>query len=373
MEIKSWYGDGNVDENVMNVVFVSFARMRTKNDPKAWLGELDFYTGILQRIAAIASVTSIHSIGVEDEFTSAGVRFVFHRQSRWEYLFPFRLVRIIKQLRPSVIMVHGLGFPWHTLFVWAGLSPTVRFYVQHHAERPLRFPLNILQYWADRVVKSYFFSSVDLAIDWVTKKQIARLAKVNEVMEVSSVFGPIDRRYARTVTGVKASLAFLWVGRNDANKDISTLLAAFARFCNYHPEALLCVVGIDKPSNVKNHDRIRFFGRKTHDEMRYWYNSVDFVVSTSHYEGSGIAVCEGMSCGCIPIVTDIPSFRMMTDDGRCGLLFPPGDETALFEALLKTTMIDIATERENALRRFHDILSFEAIARRMFEVFHNEA
>ena len=58
--------------------------------------------------------------------------------------------------------------------------------------------------------------------------------------------------------------------------------------------------------------------------MEDWYNSADFIISASHYEGSGVAVCrKPCHAGCIPILSDIPSFRAMTGEGSCGFLYPP--------------------------------------------------
>ena len=96
--------------------------------------------------------------------------------------------------------------------------------------------------------------------------------------------------------------------------------------------------------------------------MAEWYNSADYIVSGSHYEGSGVAVCEAMSCGCIPILTDILSFRKMTGHGSCGILFPAGDEAALLAAFNRVTSLDKTVEREKTLLQFRSSLSFEAIA-----------
>jgi glycosyltransferase involved in cell wall biosynthesis len=97
----------------------------------------------------------------------------------------------------------------------------------------------------------------------------------------------------------------------------------------------------------------------------YWYNSVDFVMAGSHYEGSGTAVCEAMSCGCIPIITDIFSFRMMTDNGNIGMLYEPGNQAKLLAALQQTATLDISAEKEKVLAYFASTLSFEAIAGRI--------
>ena len=103
-------------------------------------------------------------------------------------------------------------------------------------------------------------------------------------------------------------------------------------------------------------------GKVPHHQLQSWYNSAIFIISGSHYEGSGIAVCEAMSCGCIPVVTNIMSFRKMTGPGKCGFIYEPGNEQELLEVLLQTRELDIEKERTKVLAQFKAELSFEAIA-----------
>jgi glycosyltransferase involved in cell wall biosynthesis len=81
-----------------------------------------------------------------------------------------------------------------------------------------------------------------------------------------------------------------------------------------------------------------------------------------------VAVCEGMSCGCIPILTDILSFRTITGMGSCGALYEAGNARALEEALMRISRTDREKEREKVISRFREHLSFEAIAARIGEV-----
>jgi glycosyltransferase involved in cell wall biosynthesis len=121
-------------------------------------------------------------------------------------------------------------------------------------------------------------------------------------------------------------------------------------------------------AKVKETDRIKLIGKVEHNKLENWYSSADYIISGSHYEGSGIAVSEAMSCGCIPVITDIFSFRMMTGRGKCGLLYQPGNDKELLVALLKTKNMDIEKERANVLQQFKEELSFEAIARKIEQV-----
>jgi glycosyltransferase involved in cell wall biosynthesis len=117
-----------------------------------------------------------------------------------------------------------------------------------------------------------------------------------------------------------------------------------------------------------NRDAVVLVGEVSHNEMQNWYNSADFIISGSHYEGSGTAICEAMSCGCIPVVTDIPSFRAITGNGECGFLYKAGNEDALHSALIHTMQTDTQQKRNKTLGHFKNELSFEAIAGKIQEV-----
>jgi glycosyltransferase involved in cell wall biosynthesis len=115
---------------------------------------------------------------------------------------------------------------------------------------------------------------------------------------------------------------------------------------------------------------IHLIGKVNNDDLQHWYNSADFIISSSHYEAGGVAVCEGLSCGCIPILTDIPSFRMMTDDGRMGFLYKVGDDIELLNSLKRSLELERNEMRKLVLKQFEQKLSFEANAKCIMEVIH---
>ena len=120
-------------------------------------------------------------------------------------------------------------------------------------------------------------------------------------------------------------------------------------------------------SDTKSDGAINLVGKVEHDDLKYWYNSADFIVSSSHYEGSGIAVCEGLSCGCIPVLTNIPSFRMMTDHGLIGALYEAGNEDSLIDAFIKVNNLDQALQKKMVLETFNRKLSFDAISKKIID------
>jgi glycosyltransferase involved in cell wall biosynthesis len=127
----------------------------------------------------------------------------------------------------------------------------------------------------------------------------------------------------------------------------------------------------DKYSGLSS--AIHLQGEVVHEQLRYWYSSADFIISSSHYEGSGIAVGEALSCGCIPILTQIPSFHTISDSGRLGLLYPAGDEEALLTKLEESLQLDHIALREQVLAWHRQQLSSDAVARKIVQVFSEES
>jgi glycosyltransferase involved in cell wall biosynthesis len=252
------------------------------------------------------------------------------------------------------------------------LGKRIKIMAQNHAERPFTGIKKILQQLADRCIDGYFFASKAMGAEWVSKGNLASLEKIHEVMEVSSVFSPVDKELARSKTKSTGNPVFLWVGRLNENKDPLTVVKAFLQFVKLQPTARLYMIFhttelLAKIRNLltqhkANEEVVVLVGAVEHSDMLYWLNSADFIVSGSHYEGSGTAVCEAMSCGCVPILTDIFSFQMISGNGKCGLLYETGNEQALISTFLKTTKMNLGEERNKTLEQFRKKLSFEAIA-----------
>jgi glycosyltransferase involved in cell wall biosynthesis len=82
-----------------------------------------------------------------------------------------------------------------------------------------------------------------------------------------------------------------------------------------------------------------------------------------------LAVIEAMSCGCVPIVSDIPSFRRITGDGRFGRLFPVGESRELAKAALSISPAQRAELSAAVREHFSRALSFPALAQQIDVVY----
>jgi glycosyltransferase involved in cell wall biosynthesis len=362
----------------MNLVSITYTKKSQFNRPEDWLYSIRPYIGVLEELGRYFTVISIDRIQFRGDLFLRGVHHHFPKLDGRRLTVALRLNELAHQFKPDVVLVQGMNFPIQVLLLRWRLGRKVKIIVHHHAEKPGTGLRGWLQRLSDPFISAYLFTAREMGEEWISRRIIRRPGKVREVMEASSVFSLLDNKKARERTGVEGSPVFLWVGRLDANKDPVTVLQAFLRWARISPTSRLYMIFqtqellpaiedlLSREPGVRQ--RVVLLGEKRHDEMEAWYNSADYIVSGSHYEGSGYAVCEAMSCGCIPILTDILSFRRMTGNGSCGILYAPGDVESLFAAIGRITARDKADEREKVLRRFREALSFEVIAAGIHQV-----
>jgi glycosyltransferase involved in cell wall biosynthesis len=275
--------------------------------------------------------------------------------------------------------VNGLLFPLQARALRLVLPHQCAIVAQHHAEKPWPGWYGLLQRWGLRAIDGYLFAGRALAEPFVQQGSIRSLQDVFPVMEGSCEFSPQDRQSSRDQTGLHGDPVVLWVGRLNDNKDPLTVLAAFERvleqaagarlYMAYGTEDLLPDVRERIARSAMLSRSVELLGTIPHIELERVYNSADYFVLGSHCEGSGYALAEALACGLVPVVTDIPSFRMMTDGGTIGMLWPPGDAGALSDALLTVFRRPWLECSKAARDFFEENLSYPAIGRRAVEVY----
>ena len=360
----------------MRIVSISYVNTNSYDDPNKWLDRISFYTGVLEELAKQHQIDSIEQINYSGKLIRSGVTYHFLNFKKQKLYFPNRLHRYIKTLKPDVVFVNGFIFPLQIIQLRKALGKNAKVIVLHRAEKPFTGLKYYLQKIADRSVDAYLFVSDEFGQEWIKKGIVESKEKIHEVIQSSSSFLPKSKEVSKKFLDLSGDPVFLWVGRLEKNKDPVTVVKAFANFLLIQPAATLYMIYqedklLTEVSNLidaAGKDRIILVGKIEHQQLQHWYNAADYFISGSHYEGSGIAVCEAMSCGCIPILTNIISFRRMTGPNKCGLLYEAGNADHLLSILLKTNELNIEAEKKKTLEQFKQELSFEAIAKKITKV-----
>jgi glycosyltransferase involved in cell wall biosynthesis len=124
-------------------------------------------------------------------------------------------------------------------------------------------------------------------------------------------------------------------GRLNAEKGHDILIRAVRNLAQKFPHVTLKIAGdgplLDSLQNLTKEcgieENVTFCGFL--EDMESFLKEIDIFILSSHYEGFGIVLVEAMAAG-IPIVaTDVGGVREVVDDGRCGIVVPPGSEGEL--------------------------------------------
>ena len=131
----------------------------------------------------------------------------------------------------------------------------------------------------------------------------------------------------------------LSVGRLTRQKNQRLLIDAFARVARDDPSLHLAILG-EGPLRTDLQARVRELGLEGRVVLpgfldpSGWYAVADLFVLSSDWEGLPTVLIEALLHGCPVVSTRCPSGpEEILDEGRFGLLVPPGDVEALAEAI----------------------------------------
>jgi glycosyltransferase involved in cell wall biosynthesis len=315
--------------------------------------------------------TQIERGGVTYRFvadTSGPMPAAFFRGSR-------ALVSAIAAFDPHVVHVNGLHYP-AALRRLARALPRAAVAVQDHGGFDLARLSRVRRAWMRwglGAASALLVATPPQADAFRASGLVPSRVRISDVMEGGTTLRADPSRAAHT------PLALLCVGRLNANKDPLTVARGFALFAKNRPGSSLTFVyhepeleaalrgAIDRDTVLGT--RVTLRGPIAHERLEEMYARADIFVLGSHREGSGYAALEAMACGVVPVLSDIPPFRWLTDGGRVGALWAAGDPVALCAALERVASQQIPAQRAEARARFERCFSWDAIGRRAVAIY----
>jgi glycosyltransferase involved in cell wall biosynthesis len=169
---------------------------------------------------------------------------------------------------------------------------------------------------------------------------------------------------------------FLHISNFAKIKNIEGILIAFKKLLEDDPSCNLTILGDGNLQDVINQanslkipqENIHFVGKIMPDFLADYYQNADTFILNSHKETFGVVLAESLCCGC-PIITTKNggySNEMKPDEG---IVIPPDDSKALFEAM----KIMIATKnhwnREKIAIEAHSKFGQAAIAAQLDTIY----
>ncbi|HWG57905.1 MAG TPA: glycosyltransferase family 4 protein [Candidatus Acidoferrales bacterium] len=334
----------------MHAVCLSYSFDPRLTTPDALLDRCDTLVGWAEAVkAAGARVTVVQRFGSDAEVVRNAIPYRFVRDPSWRSGSLLdrapRLNQAVLSAQPDIVHVNGQQFARQALLLKRLLrhrrkSAHIPILLQDHKCFPPRRWINRRTLApALRRMDALSFASRDLAEPWLKGGFLRPDQPILELMEGSCDFSMRPQDAARARTGLSGSPLCLWVGRLEPHKDPLTVLRGFAQALPSMPDARLAMVyGTETllpevrkwiAENPGAGGLVTLLGQRPHPELEDIFNSADIFLLGSNSEGSGYAVIEALACGVVPVVTNIPSFRVLTGEGTIGGLFPVGDAEAL--------------------------------------------
>lgn len=372
----------------MRVAIVNPVWDASLKGPDETLRRFRSLTGWASAVAdAGASVTVHQRFPFQDTRVHAGVPYAFVRDRGgpvpdgvWTDMR--NIAASVLAAGPNLVHVNGVVFPRWLRALRRRLPASMRLVAQDHGGWHPADVSRLSRMWVRHglaVVDAVLVSSPGHIELWRRAHALPPRVQLADVMESSVDVVPVERDQARELSGVDGDPAVLWVGRLTPNKDPLPVLHGFTRFLAAAPQATMTWVFAggameNALRRVIQGDprlaaRVRIVGAVPHAELGAFYSAADIYVSGSRVEGSGYAAIEAMACGAAPVLSDIPSFHAMTDGGRVGALWAPGDAQSLAHALTRVSALPREPLRTCVRARFDEALSWEVIGRRALAIY----
>lgn len=286
-------------------------------------------------------------------------------RKRVDYLTFWRLYRVFRAMRPSIVHTHNTQpFLEGTLAaVLAGVPSVI------HTDHGRRFPDKTRYMTAERIMSRFVRRIV--AVSEATKHDLVRYEKIPEakIMVVANgiderKYGlPGDRNGKRRELGIAPEAGPLigWCGRLAPEKGLADLISAVALMTKDFPNLLLLIVGegeLETSLRQKVHERnlgrwIRFVGPRS--DVPEIMVLLDLFVLPSLREGLPLVLLEAMAASLPIVATDVGGNANAVVDGINGLIVKPGDPDGLVAAMNRLLSDKAMQETcaKNSLKLFH--------------------
>lgn len=351
-----------------------------------------FCRGQLQMLSQYYDVVAVSSPEPELKMIAEreGVRTIAVPMERHISLFKdlrslWQMVRVFRREKPDIV---------HSMTPKAGLISMIaawicRVPVRMHTYTGLVFPTatglmkqiliftdSILCFCATDINPESLGVKEDLQRYHITKKPLRLIANGN-VRGVDMSYYDCTPEVMAKAESLRRSdtFTFCFVGRLVGDKGVNELVEAFDRLHREIPATRLLLVGpyenaldplkAETDERIRKGDGIEAVGSQ--NDPRPYYATSDALAFPSYREGMPNVVLEAGALGLPSIVTDINGSREIIRQGYNGVIIPPHDANALYQAMRDFTVNRdetarlAANARKNIADRYEQQMIWQAL------------
>ena len=253
---------------------------------------------------------------------------------------------------PLALRRHGIDVLFSPGFTSPALCPCPTVTVFHdlqHKRHPEFFRWFDLPFWRLLLWQSAHVSTRLVAVSEATREDLLRYyrlppGKICVVLHgVEEEFFEIGRRRK----GLSPEPYLLAVSTLHPHKNLDRLIRVFAQFRRARPEYRLVIAGLRGfqagalerlIGELGLGDFVRLTGWLPREELADLYLRAHAYVNATLFEGFGMPVLEALAAGIPTACSSIEPLKSVA--GSAALLFDPGDEAAILDAMVRITSDD---------------------------------
>lgn len=304
------------------------------------------------------------------EYEIVGIPHIcLHKKGRKDIGFLFRYRKVIKDFRPQCIYAFMPEMNIFSLFCGAFLGAKVIFGFRSSAIELNKLGFASKLYFQTQKILSRFATAIicnstDALSFYQSKGYYMKKALVVYNGIDTQRFHPRDTQRIKNELGIKENTFVCGISaRMDKVKDYPLFAQIAKEFLEFvksqNAEAIFFSLGKCEERILKDcldilgeeHRKVLFLGVK--NDVEAYYPLFDCILSTSYTESFSNSIAEGMSCGCIPIVSNVGESKVIADFGQdsYSFCFPPKDSKSALECLKSLYTLHHSKELESLKQR----------------------
>ena len=285
----------------------------------------------------------LRELGEREGVRTIGVAMERHMSPLNDFISLVRLTRVFRREKPD--MVHSMtpkaGLLCMIAAQWVGVPVRVHTFTGLVWPTATGLSRKILM-MTDRITCACATHIVPEGDGVKQDLQCCITKKPMKVLGYGNVRG-VDLNYWKrnTEKDEHQLLTFIFVGRIVRDKGVNEMVAAFVKLNQQFPNTRLLLVGPyeanldpvlpETKQLIDTCESIEAVGGQK--DVRPFYEQSDVLVFPSYREGFPNVVIEAGAMDLPSIVTDINGSREIIEKGMNGMIVPPRDDQALFEAM----------------------------------------
>ncbi len=293
--------------------------------------------------------------------------------------YPFSVFSPNRFKKFDVIHVHGIGF-FSDFFIFTKFLHKKPVVVNTHGGFFHTKNISFLKKIYFNFFQKFLLKKADLILA-DSDNDFNIFSKIVPKNKIKLFFNGVNVEKFLKLGKKKAKSQFVFVGRLSKNKRIDLLLDSMHQLSQFEKNFKLFIVGKDfdfilpelkqKVKQLKLEKNVNFLERVSDEKLLKLFSDSQFFISSSEYEGFGVAVIEAMAASCVPVLSPIQNFKVFVQNNKNGFIvnfFNPIETGKFLAKLLKRKNFEkVSKSAKSSVLKF----SINSYARNLSKIYNN--